>query len=178
MFFFLLFFPWSDFLFLEIIKKIILYVIDHKKLWYQMTLYLITPRTYTIIVLVYKTCVIATSLNLLEVETSKFANVFSTFRDSFIIFIPKCSKHPFSIYYPCRFWAFWAFNKNTYNFTIHRWDIGPFGMEVSTLFDQYDKRVKGQGHLTVFVFMNLISIMFKVVYKTYLMAVIELNKEF
>lgn len=49
------------------IEKKVLYVIDHLKLWYQMTLCLITLRTYKVIALVCEKLVIPTPHKPLEV---------------------------------------------------------------------------------------------------------------
>lgn len=50
-FFFLFFFPGTYFLILKILKQFFLCVIGHKTLWYQMTLCLKTPRTWSNIAL-------------------------------------------------------------------------------------------------------------------------------
>lgn len=51
-------------------------------------------------------------------------------------------------------------------------------MEGSTLSDQNDIKVKGQGHLTVFVLLNIISLMLQVVYRNFLIDIVGLNKTF
>lgn len=51
-------------------------------------------------------------------------------------------------------------------------------MEVSSLSNQNDMKVKGQGYLTVFVLMDLIYIIFNVVYRNFLMDIVGLHKTF
>lgn len=64
--FFLSFFQWQLFLSLKILKYFYLYVIDYLKLWYQMTLCLVTPRRIKVIVRVYEMFVIASFLKTLK----------------------------------------------------------------------------------------------------------------
>lgn len=65
---------------------------------------------------------------------------------------------------------------NFWNKIIETLNIGSYVMEATPLADWKDIWFKSQGHLTAFVLMNLISLMFKVVYINFYLTIIEIYK--
>lgn len=88
-------------------------------------------------------------------------NVCSSHRGSSSLFIPKS---PFTFQQLMPLKDTYVLEKHNF-LTICRIDIGPIRIKACTLANQNDLKIKGQGYLTVFVLMNLISRMLKVIYR-------------
>ena len=129
-------------------KNFFMDVVGHLKTFQNITLWPLPCNNYRVIApIVQNACYRYSSLTVRDRDL-KLLLMYSVYLGASSIYsYQQGPKSLSSSYCP---WKFRTFNKNTNNFWInnHRY-IGPLGIEASTLSDENDIKVKGQGRQAI-----------------------------